>query len=371
MPDTLFADVSEWQVGVNDSYPYRVISIRANDGTHRDVKWANNYGWCKRATDRGDLDFFIVYFVWRPNWQAAVSTLKDLVGTPHPRMVVMMDIESWEGQIRGNQSDGINRAFWDIANWLGDPRRVIGYANQSDFDNLWPQRPEGLRMVGAGYGVQTRLAGQIVHQYTNGEGYGRGLPEGCAPFGKCDMNSADGLDSVAFAQACGIFIRPQVNAIDEKYKVSSWLGVKLTTEVELPTPDGVGRYAVYENGHIYWTPDTGAHPIPARLFESYAALGFEKGALGYPVADHAVLPDGDVQAFQYGVLFRKYPAGGHYVTGLIGDHYAKTGYEAGPLGWPTSNEIPFQGGIYQEFERGRLAWSPDGTVALSPGSAFI
>ena len=54
--DTLYADVSEWQVGVNDSYPYRVLCIRSNDGTHRDRRWVNNYGWClpqrrQRAAD--------------------------------------------------------------------------------------------------------------------------------------------------------------------------------------------------------------------------------------------------------------------------------------------------------------------------------
>ena len=45
MADTLYADVSEWQVGVNDSYPYPVLCIRSNDGTYRDRRWVNNYGW--------------------------------------------------------------------------------------------------------------------------------------------------------------------------------------------------------------------------------------------------------------------------------------------------------------------------------------
>jgi hypothetical protein len=34
--DTLFADVSEFQVPVNDSYPYRVLSVRVCDGTYQD-----------------------------------------------------------------------------------------------------------------------------------------------------------------------------------------------------------------------------------------------------------------------------------------------------------------------------------------------
>ena len=35
LTDTLYADVSEWQRPVDDSYPYRVIAIRSNDGTYR------------------------------------------------------------------------------------------------------------------------------------------------------------------------------------------------------------------------------------------------------------------------------------------------------------------------------------------------
>ena len=106
--DTLYADVSEWQVGVNDSYPYPVLCIRSNDGTHRDRRWVNNYGWCLRNAESARLTFFIVYFVWRPNWQQTVDTFKDMVGTPHPKMAVMLDVESWSGQIRGDRSTGIN-----------------------------------------------------------------------------------------------------------------------------------------------------------------------------------------------------------------------------------------------------------------------
>jgi hypothetical protein len=203
-PDTIYADVSEWQRPVDDSYPYRVLCIRSNDGTYRDKDWAANYGWCRAAADSGKLACFIVYFVWRPNWQDAVNTLKSQVGDPHPKMAVMLDVESWGGQIGGNQSAGINAAFGQVADWLGDPRRVIGYGNVSDLNTLWPQKPPGVRLVIAGYGSNPSYPGKIAHQYTNGEGYGGGLPEGAPPFGNCDMNAADGLTATAFAQTLGI-----------------------------------------------------------------------------------------------------------------------------------------------------------------------
>lgn len=206
--DTLFADVSEWQRPVDDSYPYRVLSIRSNDGTYRDKNWVSNHGWCRRACDAGKLTFFIVYFVWRPNWEAAVATLKSQVGTPHPKMVVMLDVESWAGQITGDQSAGVNAAFESVAEWLGDRRRVIGYGNVGDLNNLWPKRPKDVRLVIAGYGNNPDYPGKIAHQYTDGQGYGGGLPEGAPPFGNCDMNSADGLTPSAFAKLCGIDAAP-------------------------------------------------------------------------------------------------------------------------------------------------------------------
>lgn len=162
---------------------------------------------------------------------------------------------------------------------------------------------------------------------------------------------------------------PRTNAIDEMYKISPWLGQRLTPE--LGTPDGRGRFSHFEKGSIYWTPEHGAFAIPANLFTAYAGLNWEKGPLGYPVAPHTVLKGGDVQAFEKGVLYRKYGQKGYFVSGAIGDRYRRMSYEAGPLGWPASNETAFTGGIYQDFDNGRIAWSPDGTVALKPGAAFL
>ncbi|PQP24173.1 N-acetylmuramoyl-L-alanine amidase [Rhodococcus opacus] len=158
------------------------------------------------------------------------------------------------------------------------------------------------------------------------------------------------------------------NAIDVQYKATPWLGAKLTTTLEESCPDGRGRFARYEHGFIYWTAATGARPIPTHLLETYGELGYEAGALGYPVNFHTVLPDGDVQAFERGVLYRKYGQPGYFVTGRIGDRWMRSGFENGPFGWPVSNEYPTEDGSgrIQDFEHGRIVWSPDGTVALQP-----
>lgn len=204
--DALFADVSYFQVPVNDSYPYEILSFRSNDGTFRDPNFAQNYRWCVKAADEGRLACFIVYAYWRSNWDQTAQILIDMVeaqGGPHPKLIVMNDLESG-GNPGGDQSAGVNGFNEKIRRWLGNDRRVITYANAGDFHSMWKYRPEGERVIGAGYGRNPHLPGQIAHQYTDGQGFGGGLPEGCAPFGNCDMNAANGMTPNDFAAACGI-----------------------------------------------------------------------------------------------------------------------------------------------------------------------
>jgi hypothetical protein len=61
-------------------------------------------------------------------------------------------------------------------------------------------------MILAGYGSNPNdpAVFKIAHQYTDGKGYGGGLPEGVPPFGNCDMNSADGLSPSQLASVLGV-----------------------------------------------------------------------------------------------------------------------------------------------------------------------
>jgi hypothetical protein len=204
--DTLFADVSEYQVPVNDSYPYQVLSIRVSDGTYQDHNFAPNYAWMRTALDSGRMMFGIVYTYVRPNWQANADTVRTMIdagGGLHPRVALMLDVEAG-GNPPGDGSSWINSLYWNLADYTGSPARIIGYANQYDFFNMWQVRPPGLRVIGAGYGSNPNLPGQVAHQYTDGRGYTPNLPQGAPPFGNCDMNSADGLTPQEFAAACGI-----------------------------------------------------------------------------------------------------------------------------------------------------------------------
>lgn len=205
---TLYADVSEFQNPVDDSYTaagYRVICIRADDGTYQDHHFVQNYQWCVNAANAGNLDFFIVYYYWRPQGTGP-GTIMDMVdsqGGPHPKMCVMMDVESG-GNGSWDRSGELNAEFARLSQWIGSPQRVIAYGNTYDLNSIWPNKPSGLKLVIAGYGCNPSYPGKIAHQYTDGVVWAGGLPMGAPPFGNCDFNSADGLSSTAFASVCGV-----------------------------------------------------------------------------------------------------------------------------------------------------------------------
>lgn len=196
MTDTLWADVSSWQAPVDDRYPHRVLAIRSNDGTYVDPRFAANYAWGLSALSSGRLDVLIVYYVWRQNYDETVNNHMRLLGAPHPGVASMIDVENWNGQVRGDQSDGINANVASLARFYGNQLRVIGYGNRSDLDSLWPRKPAGIRLVVAAYGSNPAYPGKLAHQY------GDNVP--CAPFGPCDGNSADGLDVAAVKDALGL-----------------------------------------------------------------------------------------------------------------------------------------------------------------------
>lgn len=133
-----------------------------------------------------------------------------------------------------------------------------------------------------------------------------------------------------------------------------------TTE-ERGTPDGRGRYNHFRGGAIYWTPQTGAHPVVGKIFEEWRNQGWEGGPLGYPVLDEVPTPDGRgaVQGFEIGAMYWTPETGAHAVQGMILGKYAELGYETGVLGYPTSSEQPARdGGRFGEFQHGRIYWSP-------------
>lgn len=75
-------------------------------------------------------------------------------------------------------------------------------------------------------------------------------------------------------------IRAKYNAF---HGMDGVLGLPLTDETT--APDTVGRYNHFQGGSIYWSPTTGPMMVRGTIRDVWAAQGWERGTLGYPIAD--------------------------------------------------------------------------------------
>jgi uncharacterized protein with LGFP repeats len=138
-----------------------------------------------------------------------------------------------------------------------------------------------------------------------------------------------------------------------------------TTDVTR-TPDRIGEYAHFQRASIYWTPSTGARLVSGPVKDRWAASGWERG-LGYPTTSVAETPDGvgSFAHFQRGSVYWTSGTGAHTVTGAARTAWANSGWERGPLGYPTSEPYRVTGGTRQDFQRGWI------TTSSSTGRATV
>lgn len=202
----IFTDTSYYQAAVDDTYPHRWLSFRACDGTFHDPKFDQNYAWAEKACQNGKLAGYTIYAVYRPGVDI-VSVVQSMVGTPSKHVTVMVDVESWNGEIGGNHSTEITRLIKRFAKWLGSRDRVIAYGNVYDLGNIYPHRPSWLNIAVASYGtVQPTVQNMVIWQYYGGADTPTpaGLPRSSAPFGVCDHNIAPGLTATDLANTLGV-----------------------------------------------------------------------------------------------------------------------------------------------------------------------
>ena len=148
----------------------------------------------------------------------------------------------------------------------------------------------------------------------------------------------------------------------------------LPTGPEKGAPDGRGRYQTFQHGVIYFTPKTGAHAVRGAILDEWSKQGYERGPLGYPVAEEVKAPhkDGVIQGFEIGAMYYSAKTGTNRVQGMIMGKYAALGYEDSWLGFPKSSEKAVKDfGKFNEFEGGNIYWSPlSGGWAIRNGPIF-
>jgi uncharacterized protein with LGFP repeats len=139
-----------------------------------------------------------------------------------------------------------------------------------------------------------------------------------------------------------------------------WTGALPVTGT-LTTPDGVGRYTHFADGSsIYWSPATLAHAVTPATRSAWAALGWERGPLGYPVGDQTAVSGSataKATAFQHGVVYDGGALGVHAVYGYIGAEYQRRNGPSSPLGLPIDDEHAVPGGRQSDFQHGSITWN--------------
>lgn len=161
----------------------------------------------------------------------------------------------------------------------------------------------------------------------------------------------------------GVF--PVMGATAEEFKANRWLGTATTGAY--PSKDG-GTWQGFEKGVIMWSPASGAHISSGATREAWARQGFENGALGYPTSNELGINSGVYQTYQGGTIFWS-PSTAAYA--LLADYTKKYNDIQGAvaLGFPASDRVNGlrQGGSYQNFQRGALISSPAVGVRVSVG----
>ncbi|WP_158171168.1 matrixin family metalloprotease [Rhodococcus sp. JT-3] len=157
--------------------------------------------------------------------------------------------------------------------------------------------------------------------------------------------------------------------IRDKWAEKGWetgpLGYPTTRELATRPP---GRFNRFENGNIYWSQSTGAHPVWGLILNKYATRDWENGTLGFPTSDEFTTPgNGRGQHYTGGSIYWTATTGAHPVQGDIRQQWANSGWENGAYGYPVSDEGPggnysdANGGSYvgrcQVFQNGPITWN--------------
>lgn len=189
-------DVSEFNAKLGPGYNRPFTYFRACDGTtYADQHFDDNVAYTVAQKAKGAISGGLVYHVYRPGSMVALfNYLWNRFGGVRPAWLlgVVIDMEGWGGEIRGDQSGPANQLAGMHAAKLGSWQSVLGYANGGDWAKLWPGCDPRIRRIRAAYGGKLSINPanhEIGQQYTDGQYQVAGLPSATAPMGPCDHNA--------------------------------------------------------------------------------------------------------------------------------------------------------------------------------------
>ena len=143
------------------------------------------------------------------------------------------------------------------------------------------------------------------------------------------------------------------------------------TSAEIPVAGGVKQ--TFANGYtFYWSSATGVKYTKGAINTRYNNAGGPVG-LGFPTINEQALASGGVyQQFQKGRIYWSPSTGAHVVDqGDIGRKYVALGGSTSALGYPTSSKIKLSNSEYiQYFANGFIAWK-NGYITVSTATPVV
>jgi uncharacterized protein with LGFP repeats len=249
---------------------------------------------------------------------------------------------------------------------IGGNASVVGSPTSSEMDAVGGGRVNFFSRGAIYWSPSTgahEVHGAIVGEYnaTGGSAGPLGFPT------SDEQAAADGVGRFNTFQIGTIYWSPSTGAhevqgeIRDKYNAlggpGGILGYPVSDEMAAV---GGGRVSFFQRGAIYWSQDTGAHEVHGAIVGEYNATGGSAGRLGLPTSDERPTPDGvgRFNTFQGGSVYWSPSTGAHEIQGVIRDKWAALGWERGPLGYPISDELPGPGGSRVSFfEHGYISWT--------------
>jgi uncharacterized protein with LGFP repeats len=217
------------------------------------------------------------------------------------------------GPVQGDHTGGFNRDSWGVAmignfddiaptpiqlHTLG---RLIGW--RLGLDNINPKGTVALPSAG---GENTHFPANVIATLPtifSHRDVGATACPGNVAYGLLDEIRDTAAHFSGPPRPEDLALQLQGGAIYDRWQaiggLSSILGAPISPEA---TGDGNSRYANFEKGAMYWSADTGPQAVTGAIYDAWASLGYERGALGLPTSSEIQEPQWVKQNFQHGTL---------------------------------------------------------------------
>ncbi len=148
-----------------------------------------------------------------------------------------------------------------------------------------------------------------------------------------------------------------------------------TSNINNPTTVKGGKRVTFRRADIYCSKKTGTHEVHGAIRQKYNHVGAANNALSLPVTDETTTPDRKGRYNHFignGSIYWHPTTGPKLVRGAIRHTWAKTGWERGTYGYPTSDEIRIAPNLnewFSDFQNGVIYWEKNKSV--SPATASL